>query len=308
MREKDLELVSLPYIFQQFLNAVQIISIYALLTSAFVLLYGVTNRINLAFGAIAMWSAYVTIMMITPLLGLVNWPLVVVVIAGAGIALANTAALGFGLYRVVIQPLITQRSRAMLIATIALAIVLEETMRLINASKEKWLTPLFADPIRLLSSDVFPVQVTAMQITVVAIAFAVVAALILLMKWHSFGVYWRACSEDLTMAALCGANIPLILAGSFVLASASAALAGTLIALLYGSASFVMGTIIGLKTMFVAVIGGLRSLTGGLLAAIALGLFETFWSAFLALEYRDVAAFCVLTLVLVLRPEGLRAQ
>ena len=296
------------YILQQLLNAVQIIAIYALLAAAFVLLYGVTNRINLAFGAIAMWSAYVTIMMISLLQGATFWPLIAVVLVGGFIALANTAALGFALHHLVIAPLIRRRSQVLLIATIAVAIVLEETMRLINDSRELWLRPVFADPIPLYASTSFPIQVTPLQITAVIVAFGVVASLIILMKRNRFGVFWRACSEDLKMAALCGVNIPLILAGSFVLASVCAGLAGSLIALLYGSASFVMGTIIGLKTMFVAVIGGLRSLSGALLAAIALGLFETFWSAYLDLAYRDVAAFCVLTLVLVLKPEGLRLR
>ncbi|MFC4271715.1 hypothetical protein GQF03_16870 [Sneathiella chungangensis] len=296
------------YVFQQLLNAVQVTAIYALLSAAFVLFYGVTNRINLAFGAIAMWAAYVTIMMISLLEGVTFWPLLAVVLAGVVIALANTTLLGFSLHHLALRRLVARPVQAMLIATIAIAIVLEETMRLINNSRELWLRPIFADPVSLAGAGEFPVQITALQIVAVTVAFAVVVMLILLMKRHRFGVYWRACAEDLHMAALCGANIPLILAASFVLASLAAALGGSLIALLYGSASFVMGTVIGLKTMFIAVIGGLRSLTGALIASAALALFETFWSAYLDLAYRDVAAFCALTLVLVLKPEGLRAR
>lgn len=296
------------YALQQLLNAVQVTAIYALLSVAFVLFYGVTNRLNLAFGAIAMWAAYVTILMISLLEGVTFWPPLLVVLAGIGIALANSALLGFSLHHLALRHLVSRRPQAMLIVTIAIAIVLEEIMRLINSSRELWLRPFFSDPIRLVDSQGFPIQVTPLQITAVLAAFCVVGLLIVLVKWNRFGIYWRACSEDLHMAALCGVNIPLILVTSFLLASLHAALAGSLIATLYGSASFVMGTVIGLKTVFIAVIGGLRSLSGAVLASALLALFETYWSAYLDLAYRDVAAFCVLTLVLVLKPEGLRAR
>jgi len=300
--------VSLLYALQQLMNAVQVTAIYALLSVAFVLFYGVTNRLNLAFGAITMWAAYVTILMISLLEGVTFWPLLLVVMAGMGIALANSALLGFSLHHLALRHLVNRRPQAMLIATIAIAITLEEIMRLINSSRELWQRPFFSDPIRLIESQSFLIQVTPLQIAAVLVAFCVVGLLIMLVKWNRFGIYWRACSEDLPMAALCGVNIPLILTASFILASLCAALAGSLIAMLYGSASFVMGTVIGLKTMFIAVIGGLRSLSGAVLASALLALFEIYWSASLDLAYRDVAAFCILTLVLVLKPEGMRAR
>lgn len=296
----------LLYFIQQLINAVQISALYALLATAFVLLYGVANRINLAFGTLAMWSAYVTISLITLLLALTSWSLLVVVVVGAAVAILNTSAVGYVLHKIVISPLIRQRSQAMLIATIGVAIVLEETMRLIYGSKELWLVPVFATPIPLITSDIFPIQVTTIQLVVTLTALATVIAQILLMRHHRFGRLWRACSEDLKMAALCGINIPLILTSSFVLAAFYAGLAGTLISLLYGSAGFGMGMMVGLKTLFVAVIGGMKSVGGCLIAAFLLGFLETFWSAYFAIEYRDVASLISLTFLLVLNQQGVQ--
>ncbi len=300
--------MSLLYILQQLLNALQVTVIYALLSSAFVLFYGVTNRINLAFGALAMWAACLTIMMVSLLEGVTFWPLIWVILAGGAMAIFNTALLGFSIHHLVVKKLIGGRMQTMLIATIAIAIILEEAMRLINDSRELWLRPVFADPVPLVTGGAFPIQITPLQIAVLLLGFGMVLLLILMMKRHPFGLRWRAVADDLRMAALCGISLSAVIGLSFVLATIMAALAGSMIALLYGSASFAMGTIIGLKSMFIAVIGGLRSLQGALAASVALAFFETFWSAYFEIAYRDVAAFCVLTLFLIIKPEGLRRR
>lgn len=297
--------MALLYVLQQVLNAVQISMIYALLAVAFVLLYGIGNRINFAFGAMAMWSAYITISVITLLLAVTSWPVLVVVIAGVSMAALNTGSLGFVIQRSVIVPLVRKPMLALLIATIGLSIFLEEVMRLVNASREKWLTPLFGDAVILVPSDQFSIQVTHMQIGVLVFSLLLIALLLFVMKWHEFGRTWRACSDDLTMAALCGVNVDKTLAIAFVVASLYASLSGSLIALLYGSVSFTMGLVIGLKTLFVAVIGGLASFWGAVMGAFLLGFLETFWSAYFDIAYRDVVAFSVLLMILILKPEGL---
>ncbi len=293
------------YIAQQVINAVQISVIYALLAVAFVLLYGIGNRINLAFGAMAMWSAYLTITMITVLMALMSWPTLLIVIVGTSIAALNTASLGFVIQRTVIVPLVRRPMLSLLIATIGLSIFLEEVMRLVNSSREKWLTPLFSEPLVLVSSDHFPIQITHMQIGVTLLALILIALLLVGMKRHEFGRTWRACSEDLRMAALCGVDVDKTLAITFVIASLYASLSGSLIALLYGSVSFTMGLMIGLKTLFVAVIGGLVSFSGAVIGAFLLGFMETFWSAYFEIAYRDVATFSILLLILILKQEGL---
>ncbi|MBL4906278.1 MAG: hypothetical protein JKX94_02415 [Sneathiella sp.] len=109
-------------------------------------------------------------------------------------------------------------------------------------------------------------------IGVTVFSLFLICMLIAAMKFHEFGWTWRACSEDLKMASLCGVHVDQTLAITFVIASLYASAAGSLIALLYGSVSFTMGQMIGLKTLFIAVIGGLTSFAGAVLGAFLLGL------------------------------------
>jgi branched-chain amino acid transport system permease protein len=296
------------YFLQQVLNAFQVSAFYSLLAAAFVLLHGVANRINLAFGAFAMWSAYLTMAGIT--LATALWPFAapaLLLALGVAGAVLNTAALGLAVHRTVIAPLIRQPSLAMLIATIGTALVLEEIMRIANDSRERWLAPLLAEPILVVPSAVYPVQLTRIQFIVIAGSLLLAGGLALFIARHPFGRTWRACSQDLGMAELCGIDVGRALTASFLLAAASAATSGAFIAAYYGSVSFAMGTAIGLKTLFVAVIGGLNSIAGAFAGALILGFFETMWSAYAGGEWRDVAAFAVLTGLLILRPNGLFA-
>lgn len=291
------------YFLQQMVNALQVSAVYALLGVSFVLLYGIGNRINLAFGAMAMWSAYLTITFITILLAITSWPTLLVVVLGVTGALANVGSVGYVVQRTIIIPLIKKPFLALLIATLGLSIFLEEFMRLAYSSREKWLPPLFHKTLILLPNEEFVIQITQMQLGVFVTAVLLIGGLLTLMKKHHFGQIWRACSEDIVMAGLCGIHVERTLALSFVIASLYTSVAGSLIALLYGSVSFTMGLMIGLKTLFVAVIGGLSSFQGVVIGALFLGFFETFWSAYFPIAYRDVASFSVLIFLLFLKPE-----
>ncbi|MEH6402874.1 MAG: branched-chain amino acid ABC transporter permease [Sneathiella sp.] len=298
-------MIQILYFLQQMLNALQVSVIYALLGVSFVLLYGIGNRINLAFGAMAMWSAYLTITIITILLAITAWPALLVVLVGVLCAALNVGSVGFVIQRTIIVPLIKKPFLTLLIATLGLSIFLEEYMGLVHSSREKWLPPLFDQALVLVPAADFVIQITRMQLGVFVTAVILITGLLLLMKQHRFGQIWRACSDDLKMAALCGINVEATLALSFVLASLYTSIAGSLIALLYGSVSFSMGLMIGLKTLFVAVIGGLTSFQGVVVGALILGFFETFWSAYFPIAYRDVASFVVLIFLLILKPEGI---
>jgi len=85
------------------------------------------------------------------------------------------------------------------------------------------------------------------------------------------------------------------------------AAAGVIIALYYGNVSFYGGTVLGLKTLLAAVIGGLTSVGGALVGALILGCLESFWSAYFAVEYRDLVVFSALVMLMIARPNGLFA-
>jgi branched-chain amino acid transport system permease protein len=107
------------------------------------------------------------------------------------------------------------------------------------------------------------------------------------------------------MASLSGVNVDRTISLTFVLGAALAAVAGLLYLLYYGVIDFYIGFVAGIKAFTAAVFGGIGSLPGAMLGGLIIGLIETFWSAYFSIEYKDVAAFSMLAIVLIFFPTGL---
>jgi branched-chain amino acid transport system permease protein len=115
----------------------------------------------------------------------------------------------------------------------------------------------------------------------------------------------RACEQDLKMTSLLGVDIDRTISLTFVIGAALAAVAGIMYLLYYGVIDFFIGFIAGVKAFTAAVLGGIGSLPGAMLGGLLIGLIETFWSAYFSAEYKDVAAFSILVLVLIFMPTGI---
>jgi branched-chain amino acid transport system permease protein len=107
------------------------------------------------------------------------------------------------------------------------------------------------------------------------------------------------------MAALLGIDVDRTISLTFVIGAALAAVAGTMYLLYYGVVSFADGFVPGVKAFTAAVLGGIGSLPGAVLGGLIIGLIETLWSAYFSIEYKDVAAFSILAIVLVFMPSGI---
>jgi branched-chain amino acid transport system permease protein len=115
----------------------------------------------------------------------------------------------------------------------------------------------------------------------------------------------RACEQDKTMAALVGINVDRTISTTFVIGALLAAIAGFMVTLYYGVVDFYMGFLAGMKAFTAAVLGGIGSLPGAMLGGLMIGLIESFWAGYVNAQYKDVAVFGVLMLVLLVRPNGL---
>jgi branched-chain amino acid transport system permease protein len=107
------------------------------------------------------------------------------------------------------------------------------------------------------------------------------------------------------MAALLGVDVDRTISLTFVIGAALAAVAGMMVLLYYGVIDFFIGFLAGIKAFTAAVLGGIGSLPGAMLGGILIGLIEAFWSGYFSVEYKDVAVFVILVLVLIFRPTGL---
>jgi branched-chain amino acid transport system permease protein len=107
------------------------------------------------------------------------------------------------------------------------------------------------------------------------------------------------------MTALLGINVDRVISSTFMIGAALAAVAGVMVTVYYGVVDFFIGFVAGIKAFTAAVLGGIGSLPGAMLGGLIIGLVEAFWGAYLWAEYKDVATFGILVLVLLLRPSGL---
>jgi branched-chain amino acid transport system permease protein len=296
---------ALLYLLQTGINALVLCCVYGLLAVAYTLVYAIIGRINLAFGELSMIAAFTAWLAIVLFAAAGGLALPLALLVALLLAVAATAVHGWAIQRVVFRPLRGSGSQAALIATIGLAIFLQESVRLTRGAGDRWLHPVFSESYPVAEAAGFPVAINAAQIIVVVLVAGIYAAHWALVERGRFGLAWRACAQDGAMAALCGVKVDRTVGATFALGGAYAAVAGFVVALYYGGVSFHMGALLGFKALTAAVVGGIGSVAGAMLGGILIALLETFWSAYLTIAYKDVAVFALLAIVLALRPEGL---
>ena len=286
---------------QNALNALPAMATYALLSVAYSLVYGLVNRINLAFGEMAAVGAAASLVAVGFYAG--PWGLGLIIFSLV-VAVCATALHGVAIARVVFQPLRGATGQQGLVATIGLALVLNEYLRLAQGPTPLWIPPLGTTPMAVARSGEFIVTVTPLAFELAG-GFAVVALGVLtLMAWTQFGRNWRALSDDPRAAALLGVSPALILFETFALASALAGAAGAVVVLVYGSFGASYGLVLGLKGLLGAVLGGIGSIRGALIGGVVIGALEALWSAFFPVETRDLMLFTLLVVCLIVRPGG----
>lgn len=294
----------LAYLIQALINAGPWTALLTLLATAYSLLYGLSHRINLAFGDLAVISSYGVVASLNAALILGSLPALAITLAiAAGLILTSLAARS--LSHLVIAPLVDQPGRMLLVATIGVELAIQEGLHVIQGAGSQWIQPIFATPHILFSGDGFPVHVTRMQVIVMATALMLAILTLLAMRWSRFGLSWRALAEDRLAAALCGVSGDRVLTQTMIAAGILSGACGAIVTLAYGNAHYAFGTVLGLKAVIAAILGGIGSIEGALLGGLALGLFEGLWSAYLSIETRDIAVYAVLSLVLILRPGGI---
>ncbi|NMD08207.1 MAG: branched-chain amino acid ABC transporter permease [Phyllobacteriaceae bacterium] len=298
---------NLGYILQQGLNALQLASFYLPLALAFAIMQAITGRVFLAFGDVAMFASFAAVYVCFDSLLQGNGDMSSAVLSLVA-AMACGGALGAAVARLFLGEQLLRVPLAYMIASVGLAITLQEAMRLQSQSRDVWVPPLFGGQYVLEFTGPYTVRVATMPaLSAVASVLAVTGVAFLLTR-TTFGLHWRATSQSARLAALTGVNAARISALSFALAGALSGLTGWTSAISYGGADFSIGLMVGFKAMFASVVGGFGSLRGAILGAVVLAVLEVTWSAWFSTSYRDVAVFAFIIVALVLRPQGLLGQ
>jgi branched-chain amino acid transport system permease protein len=301
----------MEYFLQQLINGLTLGSIYGLIAIGYTMVYGIIGMINFAHGDIFMVGAFIALMMILALgltasagLAFMLLALLIVLV----IAMAFTSVWGWTVERLAYRPLRGSFRLAPLITAIGMSIVLQNFVQVTQGARVKPLQPIISGGFKIAGggdSGAIVVQLSYMQIIIIATTTVLMTGFSLIIAKTSLGRSQRACEQDQKMAALLGVDVDRTISLTFVMGAALAAVAGLMFLLYYGVIDFYIGFLAGIKAFTAAVLGGIGSLPGAMLGGLLIGLIETFWSGYFTVEYKDVAAFSILAIVLIFLPSGL---
>jgi branched-chain amino acid transport system permease protein len=293
------------YLLQQVINGLTLGCLYGLLAVSFNLIYGVTRAINLAFGELYMFAAFMTY---------IGYALVIV---GGGhftwlpiLAIGAFAVVAAGLMSWTTDRLVFSRMRhsattVPLVASIGLSILLREVARLLQGPRTHWMPQNPNTTWRIVEGLGYDVYLRKWHLLI-----GLGTALIAWLLWWAgrqtgFGRSYRACAEDPRMAALLGVDVRGTIAKGFLVSGALTGAAGVFEALQYNAVDFNMGFIVAIKALTAALLGGIGSLPGAFVGGLLLAMIETQADVLIGFGWRDVVVFSVLAMVLLFRPAGL---
>ena len=307
------------YFLQQMFNGVTLGSTYALIAIGYTMVYGIIGMINFAHGEVYMIGSYVSFMIIAALMMLgidTGWLLVVAGFVGA---IVIASAYGWSIERVAYRPVRNSKRLIALISAIGMSIFLQNYVSLTEGSRDVALPSLFNGQWVVGHSENFSASITTMQAVIWIVTFLAMLALTIFIRYSRMGRACRACAirsslggrpcracaEDLKMASLLGINTDRVIALTFVIGAAMAAVAGVLLGQFYGVINPYIGFMAGMKAFTAAVLGGIGSIPGAMIGGLILGIAEALSSAYLSTEYKDVVSFALLILVLLVMPTGI---
>jgi branched-chain amino acid transport system permease protein len=267
-------------------------SMYGLIALGFHVTYVVSNTVNFSQGSAVMLGAVLGYTFAVTL----GWPLPLAV----AMSLLICALFGLVIERTLVRPFVDRGSNAWLMATVAGGIVLDNVVLFTFGKEPRRFPPVLStNPIEIFGAGVYPLQIV-IPIVGLAIAFVLQVAV------HKTrqGKALLAVVQNADAARLMGINVRRSIAASFMISTVLAGLAGVLIAPLFNVHSD-MGTLFGIKAFAVAILGGITSAWGVMLAGLAYGLIEAMVTAFLGSVYTQIVAFSVVILALAILPNGL---
>jgi branched-chain amino acid transport system permease protein len=296
----------MEYFLQQLINGLTLGSIFGLIAIGYTMVYGIIGMINFAHGDIFMVGGFIALMsfLVLGLAGITWVPLALAIVLV--IAMVFTSIYGWTVERIAYRPLRGSFRLAPLISALGMSIFLQNYVQLLQGARSKPLPPVIQGGFVLMESDTgFTVTISYVQIMIIVLTVVLMVAFTSLIAKTSLGRQQRACEQDKLMASLVGVNVDRTISQTFVMGAMLAAVAGTMYLVRYGVIDFFEGFVVGIKAFTAAVLGGIGSLPGAMLGGLLLGLIEAFWSGYFSVEYKDVAAFGILVLVLIFRPSGL---
>jgi branched-chain amino acid transport system permease protein len=295
---------------QQFVNALTIGAIYALVALGYTMVYGIIELINFAHGDIFMVGAFVSLFFLGQQLGQTGPVTELPVLALLLVAAFTLTMLVMGLIGVIIErfayrPLRNAPKLAPLITAIGLSFILQNIVQSIYGPSPIN-TPQLISPVARF--DLLGASIGYINLFVIVVAVSLMVGLQLFVNRTKLGRAMRSTAQDREAAQLMGVDINRTIAATFFIGSALAGAAGVVQGLYFGNIQFTLGFQAGLKAFTAAVLGGIGNITGAALGGFVIGFVEVTAAARGQFIWAQALVFAVLILVLVFRPTGLLGQ
>ena len=278
--------------FMQFINGLNIGSIYALIALGYTMVYGIAKLINFAHGDVIMVGAYISF--ISMKFGLPWWLAVI-------ISIVACAVLGIVMEKVAYKPLRNASRISLLITAIGISYLLQNAFQLIFGANPQ---PYHAF-ITLPALSLGGISIQANYYITFSVSVVLMILLTLFVNKTTMGKAMRAVSEDEGAAKLMGINVDTTISLTFAIGCALAAIAGILYANCYPMINPTLGSLPGIKAFIAAVLGGIGSIPGAVIGAFILGMVEAMTKAYISSQLTDTIVFAILILMLVFKPAGI---
>ena len=281
---------------QTLISGLSLGSIYALIALGYTMVYGIAKMLNFAHGDVIMVGAYSGIVAVAQM-GLSPWVTVIV-------SIAVCAVLGVVIEFCAYKPLRQAAPLSVLITAIGVSYLLQNAALLIFGSQQMAYPTL----VKLPGFAVGGVHVDGITVLTLAVTAALMIALTLFIDKTKLCKAMRAVSEDKNAATLMGISVDRTITLTFAIGSALAAFASMFYGMTYVYIKPTTGAMPGIKAFTAAVFGGIGSIPGAMLGGLLLGVVEALAASYVAFAWKDAVAFCVLILILIIRPTGILGE
>ena len=286
---------------QQTVNLLQLGSIYGLLAVGFSMVYGIARLVNFAYGPIFMISTYLLFFFGTLMYSMTDaaWLALVCALIGAS---ALTALLSVVIEKIAYKPLRSAPKVSVVVSSVGVGMTLEYLVLTFIGPNPKRM-PTFVDNVRY---TVGGVNISLTTIIIVVVAVAAMIVLNLFIKKSRTGIALRAVAEDGLAASFMGISTNWMVSVAFILGAVMATIGASLYGMAYPTFSPYFGEQINWWAFTAAVLGGIGSIKGAILGGFLLAAVNVYSPMFLPTSsWRDVVAFGVLIVVLMIKPAGL---
>jgi branched-chain amino acid transport system permease protein len=288
---------------QQLINGFTLGCVYALIALGYTLIFGVMRLIFFAQGELCMVGAFAAVISVSLLKRYVDIPALGLLAIALLAAVSFSVLIGVLAERIAIKPLRRAARTKQLIGSLGVSLILQNAVLLgLGAQTFSFPSVLPEDSWMLLG-----VRVSAVQILVMLLSLLSMLGLYWFLRHSRIGLHVRAVSESSEIAELDGINVDRTILATFILGSILAGLAGVMMGSYDGVAKYNMGFLPGIKGFTAAILGGFGNPLGAMIGGLVLGLAETLAAGYISSTYKDLIAFMLLVLILIVRPTGMFA-